>query len=81
MKTWIKRKDGSVVKYSLNKEMYPVWYATVFMYDGRWTFEYGKRIKEGDPSREYHRCASKWRSLQTAKAKALHAISVRINNY
>lgn len=82
MKIWQKTQDGSVVKYRLTKEYNPDWWAMVFMKDGRWTFELGKRIKEGDPSREFYSHANikKWKSLATAKSKALMEINIKSGN-
>lgn len=71
-KIWNKIIDGTSESFSLDKEYSPHWFASVFRYEGKWTFRFGKRV-----GGESYTTSKKYASPTTAKAQVLLHLSQR----
>lgn len=69
-KIWDKKIDGTSESYSLNKEYCSDWFASVFKYEGKWTFKFGKRGTE-----ESYSTSNSFSSPESAKTSALKHLS------
>jgi hypothetical protein len=63
----------------LTKEYSSEWFIKVFPKDGKYTFIFGKRVVENQPSPERFYCTKGWKSATTAKKQALRSLFLKIN--
>lgn len=74
IKKWIEIPvPGARPSYSLSKEFNPIWFAKVYVHDGRYCFTLGKRVVQGEPTPpRYSNKGRGYKNASTAKSQAMY---------